>query len=195
MSPAFPLGSFAYSHGIETAISEGLITDPDTLEAWVRVILTRGSGWNDAILLSQARSGGDLRDMARALASSKERLEESEAQGAAFAKTVVAFGQSVPEGPLPVVVGEASRALVLDTHQVCALYLQSFAGNLVNCAVRFVPLGQTNGQRVLNAFAPIIADVAHSAAIASLDDIRGGAFGADLAAMRHETQTARMFLS
>ena len=69
------------------------------------------------------------------------------------------------------------------------------AANLISAGVRLIPLGQTDGQRVLAALEPTIAAAAERAVATALDDIGGAAFRADLAAMRHETQYTRLFRS
>jgi urease accessory protein len=198
LSPAFPLGSFAYSHGLEQAIAAGAVRDAADLAAWVGDVLEHGSGRNDAILLCAAlRSGADhaaLADIARALAASAERLTETEAQGAALAATVNALaGADRPAAPLPVALGAAAAGLGLPPGRVAALYLQAFAQTLVLAAVRFVPLGQTEGQKVLAALGPLIERVAAEAAAAGLEDLGGAAVGADIAAMAHETMQVRIF--
>ena len=164
LSPAFPLGSFAYSHGLETAITEGQVTSADTLQAWLETVISRGTGWTDALLVCAAKRGEDMTALTRALAGSRERLEESEAQGAALATTLRAMGHAVPEAPLPVVLGTAVRGFQTETDKILALYLQNFATNLVQIAVRFVPLGQSEGQRVLASLQPVSAATARRAA-------------------------------
>ncbi|MEM1374439.1 MAG: urease accessory UreF family protein [Pseudomonadota bacterium] len=193
LSPAFPLGSFAYSHGLETAISDGKVRDATSLQDWLEIVVARGGGWSDAILLCATLRGEDVRGLARALAGSRERLEETEAQGAAFASTLRAMGQEARDGPLPVALGEAARALDLAPETVASMYLQSFTSNLVSCAVRFVPLGQSTGQTVLSAMAPLIDDTARRAAQTRTEALYTGAVFSDISAMRHEAQDARIF--
>ncbi|MEM8592905.1 MAG: urease accessory UreF family protein [Pseudomonadota bacterium] len=193
LSPAFPLGSFAYSHGLETAISDGQVRDAGSLEAWLEVILTSGAGWNDALLLCAARRGEDVVELARAVAGSKERLEETEAQGAAFATTLAALGRQVPAAPLPVALGIAAQGLEVENFDLAALYLQNFMSNLVQCAVRFVPLGQSEGQGVLARLQPSITLTAARAIEADLAHLGSGTFMSDISAMRHEAQVARVY--
>ena len=202
LSPAFPLGSFAYSHGLEAAISAGEVTDSAGAGRWISDVLAHGSGWNDAVLLALALGEGAdlgaLTAVARALAASRERLEETEAQGAALARTVSDLtGRAVATMPFPVALGAAAAPLGLPAERVVALYLQAFAGTLALAAVRFVPLGQTEGQRVLADLHPAIlrlaADAAREAAAEGLGALGGAALGADLAAMRHETLEVRIF--
>lgn len=198
LSPAFPTGAFACSHGLEQVITDGHVHDSGTLTNWLTDILSLGTGQQDAILLSHAldpdADHDALSDLARALASSRERLTETLDQGAAFARTVAALtGHEMPPRPLPIAVGAASQSLKLPKTQIIALYLHAFASNLVSVAVRFVPLGQTEGQLVLAALHPLIGQIANDAARASLDDIGTAAFAADIAAMRHETLPVRIF--
>ncbi len=200
LSPAFPLGAFAYSHGLEAAIDAGQVSDAQTLEAWLGSVLQHGAGRSDAILLCHAMRGAppasDLAALVEALSASRERWMETREQGAAFVRTVNALkGTDQPAQPLPVAVGVAAADLGLEPAQVAALYLHAFMSNLVSVGIRFVPLGQTDGQGVLARLKPAIVELAEVAAKASLDEIGGAAFGADLAAMRHEEMEVRLFKS
>ena len=198
LSPAFPVGGYAYSHGLEWAISAGDITSAEDLQRWIGTVLTEGAGRTDAILLAQAlRPEADLpalSALAQALAASRERLVETLEQGRALGQTIAALtGQPLPEMPYPVALGAAARGLGLPAEPVVALYLHAFASALVQAAVRFVPLGQTEGQAVLAALHPVILQVAAKAVQAGIDQIGSGAFRSDLAAMRHETMDVRIF--
>lgn len=193
LSPAFPLGSYAYSQGLETAIADGSVRDGATLQSWVTEVLRHGSGAGDAVLLARAHGGEDMADMAEAMAGSAERWCETRDQGTALAKVLTELGYSVPQAALPVVLGVAARALDVSPREVIALYLQAMAGNLVTVAVRFVPLGQTEGQRVLAALAPVISEVADWAAEAQIEDLTLATIGADQASMRHAEAEVRMF--
>jgi len=196
LSPAFPTGAFAYSHGLETEIGTGAVHDADSLTAWLTNILRFGAGWQDAVLLAQALEGDRdaVDDLARALAPCAERLQESLDQGTAFARTVAGItARALPPRMLPVAVAEAAAPLDLPQEDVAVLYLQGFAGNLVTIAIRHVPLGQTEGQAVLARLTPLIHDLAARASRGSLDDIGTCALAGDLAALQHETQEVRIF--
>lgn len=196
LSPAFPTGGFAYSHGLETVITDGT-RDAQGIGDWIAGVLRHGSGQSDAVLLSLTFRGADAAEIdatARALAGTRERLTETLDQGAAFARTVAALtGRDLPPRALPVAVGEAARDLALPVTEVLAIYLHAFAANLVACATRFAPLGQTEGQGVLASLHPVVAEVASHAAGAGLDDIGTAALAAELAAMRHEDLDVRIF--
>lgn len=198
LSPGFPVSSYAYSHGLETEIAAGRVATAADVAEWVAAVLRAGAGRSDAILMLAAlRGGGEadaLADLARALAGSRERLEETEAQGAALSATLAALG--VGDGvarPYPVALGLAARDLDLPEGMVARLYLQAFAGALVSAAVRFVPLGQAQGQGILADLHPVIDRVAAEAVVAGLDGIGTAVFGADLAAMAHEGLEVRIF--
>jgi urease accessory protein len=198
LSPAFPTGGYAYSHGLEQVITDGAVSDGDSLRRWLADVLTFGAGRQDAVLLALSLRGGADHDalsaLARALQTSAERLSETMEQGAAFARAVSALtGRDLPARPLPVAVGQAASTLDLPPAQVLALYLHAFASNLVSAAVRFVPLGQDAGQAVLSALHPVVDGLARDLVDATLDDLQSAALGADLAAMRHETLDVRIF--
>ncbi|EAQ25745.1 Urease accessory protein UreF [Roseovarius sp. 217] len=196
LSPAFPTGAFAYSHGLERQISTGVVTDAASLEVWLTNVLRFGAGWQDAVLLAQSLDGDSsaLDDLARALQPCAERLQETREQGAALARTVAGItGRVLPMRSLPVALGEAAKPLDLPKLDVISLYLQGLAGNLVTIAIRHIPLGQTDGQLVLSRLLPLIHDLARSAADATLDDLGGCALAGDLAALQHETQEIRIF--
>lgn len=199
LSPAYPVGAFAWSHGVEQAIQDGRIADPAGLEAWLRTCLREGSGRSDAIWLRLAAGPGDVRDLdaeARAFAPSAERLAETARQGAAFVRTTNAvWGLDLPDLVLPVAVGRAVRMMALDPDAAVLLYLQAFASNLVSAALRLMPMGQTEGQRVLAALQDDILGIAAGTRGATRDDIFSNAFLSDIASMRHETLEPRLFQS
>lgn len=197
LSPGFPTGGFAYSHGLEAAVVAGDISTEAALADWLGDILAHGAGWNDAVLMACALRGDDmagLADVARALAGSAERLRETEEQGAAFARARAEMtGQPVAPLPLPLAVAQAARGLHLPAAQVIALYLHAFAANLVSAAVRFVPLGQAAGQRVLAGLHPLIGALAGRAVASGLADLAQSAFRAEMQSAAHETLEVRIF--
>ncbi len=200
LSPAYPVGGFAYSHGLETAVRQGWVTDAATLEAWLGDVLADGSGKADALWIWLARRGdqqdADLDALARAWQPARERLRESERQGAAFAQvTAEVWSLDLPPMLLPVALGAAARQMDMDAEAVAALYLQAFTGNLVSAAQRLMPLGQTTAQGVLARLSPLCAEVAARTGGMSLDDMASNAFLSDIAAMKHETLEPRLFQS
>ncbi len=202
LSPAFPVGAFAYSHGIEWAVEAGDIADEAALLGWLTTVLRDGSGRSDAILLRHAHAACDddaaleaLSELAFALAPARERRAETRDQGGAFARAAAPWG-TLPEAlAYPVAVGALAGRHAINADMAAAGYLQAFAANLISAAVRIVPLGQSAGLRVLAALEPLLATVTDGTRDASLDDLGGCAFRSDIAAMRHETQYTRLFRS
>jgi len=198
MSPAFPTGAFAYSQGLEWAIEEGRVTDRDSLSQWIGDILTRGGGWNDAVIFARCweDDASALNELALALSPTRERHLETTQLGRAFRIAAGVFAApplTEEEIAYPVAAGAACAAMRIDRHAALLSYLQGFAAALTSVAVRLVPLGQTAGLEVLRDLAPLVARVSEKAAQASLDDLGAITIGADIASMKHETMHSRVF--
>ena len=208
LSPAFPTGGFAYSHGLEWAVEAGDVATRAQLVDWLSDLIAHGSLWNDCILLRHACRAADgpaLRELAAyacACAASRERQEEMLAQGAAFRRALAVWhdtpepehdADGVPCWPLPVAIGSAFRAERLDEDAGCLAALHAAVCNLVSAAVRLVPLGQTDGLRTIAALETLVRHTAQRSRDATLDDIGGMCLRSDIAAMRHETQQTRLF--
>ena len=198
MSPAFPIGSFAYSHGLETAIVENEITTQGDVESWIADLMTQGSGWNDAVLFAQCWSSdsAELNDLALSMASSSERYLETTQLGRSFAIAASVFTNvEFPEGDLayPIAAGMACKSMGVDQHSALLAFLQGFGAAQVSVAVRLVPLGQTAGLHVLKNLMPIISKTANRAATATLNDLGSCTLLADIAAMNHEHLQPRIF--
>lgn len=201
-SPSFPIGGYCYSHGLEQVISDGLVGTEAELSSWIADVLVAGSGRKDAILLSESwKARSDRRVMeiahyAEALSPSRERHRETMELGKAFALTVNSvLGYSLAPMAYPVVAGRAASMSGCPLPDTLRFFLHAFAAGLVSAAVRFMPLGQTSGQRVLNSLFDTCDRVADSAAGAGLDEIGGCAFLSDIASMKHETMNPRIFLT
>jgi urease accessory protein len=214
MSPAYPVGAFSYSSGIEWAVEAGDIGSAETLRAWLATMIRQGSVFCDAALFAHAHraavAGDDetlaaVAELAAALAGSKERFLETTAQGQAF-RDITRAAWPTPAldrlaaawgGPLayPVVVAAACAGHGIALVPALDAFLHSVVSNLVSAGMRLIPLGQTDGQRVLAALEIEIAQAAALARSIALDDIGGTAPRTDIASMRHETQYTRLFRS
>ncbi|MBL3607815.1 urease accessory protein UreF [Rhodovulum sulfidophilum] len=199
LSPAYPVGAFAYSHGLEAAVASGAVGDGTALQDWLEDILRFGAGRSDTIFLKAAHEAR-LEDLpridalARAFQPSAERRTETTAQGAAFAQvTSAVWPGDLPAFAYPVALGRAARLHDLPLGLTARMYLQAFVSNLVSAGIRLIPIGQTEGQRVLTALQPLCEEVAEVALTETLDDLAGTTFLADIASMTHETQYSRLF--
>jgi urease accessory protein len=202
LSPAYPMGAFAYSHGLESAVAAGWVTDETSLFEWLEDILRYGSGRSDAAWIWLAFQAEDdvevtkLDRMARAFCPARERLREAERQGQAFGR-VTSEVWDIPQGDFlfPIALGRAAKLVDLDPHAATTLYLQGFLGNLASVAQRLMPFGQVAAQRVLSQLNPSCAEIARIAKTLGPDDISSSAFLSDIAAMQHETLEPRLFQS
>lgn len=214
LSPAFPVGGFAYSSGIEWAVEAGDIADAGTLRDWLAAMLVEGAGRSDAIFLAHAHRAVEMADdvalrevaeLAAAFVPSRERQLETSAQGRAFIDiarsawscaglepAIAAAGGAIV---YPVAVGLVSAAHGIPLAPTLQAFLHALTSNWISAGSRLIPLGQTDCQRVLAGLEAVVAATAQRAVSATLDDIGSATFRADLASLRHEAQYTRLFRS
>ena len=194
-SPAFPVGAFSYSGGLETAIARGAVHDRDSLADWLTVSLLNGTAFTDAVCLRAALAGREVNDLCLALCAGAERYQETTELGAAFAN-VMRETQDIdlPEGlAYPVAVGLAARALGLAPQATLAAFLQGFCMNQISVAVRAVPIGQMEGQSCLRSLMPVIERALETVMVTSPDEMGSFALAGDLCALEHETAEQRIY--
>jgi urease accessory protein len=214
LSPSFPVGAFAYSHGLEWAFESGDLHDAATLHDWLDALVSHGSLRNDLILFActaRAVENGDdgalvaIAELALALANSAERRLETVTQGNAFVMALRAAWpcaaidrlKAVWGGDVayPVAVATASAGHGLPLVASLEAYGLAFVANLVSASVRLGIVGQTDGQKVTASLVPAVQAAAAAAELATLDDLGGCALRSDIASLRHETQYSRLFRS
>jgi urease accessory protein len=214
LSPAYPVGAFSYSSGIEWAVEAGDIRDIETLRHWLEAMLTEGSGMSDGILFNHAHRAVTCGDdaslvetagLAAAFVPTRERYRETTALGRAFVDVTCAAWpcpaltklQQLWHGAVayPIAVGVACAGHAIPLAPALHAFLAAVTSNWVSAGVRLIPLGHTDGQRVLQALEPAVATTAQCAIAAPLDDLSSATFRADLASVMHETQYTRLFRS
>ncbi len=212
LSPAYPVGSYTYSHGLENALEQGLISDAGDARKWISDILSLGSGVPDLVFVSEAYDAvgspdrlRDVAELAIAFQPTAEISLESRAQGEAFLKVTTAAWhcdaldtlQKVWPGPYayPVVVGVAAFGHGVEKTATLVAYAHAFVANLVSAAVRLIPLGQTEGQRITARLAADVRAVAQRALTTPLESVSSTTPVADITSMQHETQYTRLFRS
>lgn len=205
LSPAFPLGGFSYSGGLERAVHDGLLKHAGDLELWLATGLEHGFLWNDAVLLAASHRVGDddigaIAALAAALAGSRERHAETLALGAAFITAASAWPSPVLEAlpaetALPVAFGAVAAAHGIGLEAACQGYLHAQVSQSISAAIRLSLAGQVAGLSVLSALEANILAATARAAASSLDDLGGCTFRADIAVLGHETQHSRLFRS
>ena len=209
LSPAFPVGAFAYSHGLEAAVESSDISDAATCAAWIDDLVAAGSIRADCVLLAAAWAADDampVNALALALAPSQERQLETGTQGTAFL-TAVAAAWPAPnitrfrtalddaETAYPVAVGVAAAAHGLPLRDTLAAFALAAVSNLVSAVLRLGPIGQSDAQAIIAACCPALEKLAAWAETSTLADLGTATWRADIASMRHETQYSRLFRS
>lgn len=217
LSPSFPVGAFSYSHGTEYAVETGLVHDRESLRRWVAGIVGLGAGRVDAELFRTAYRAVAARDevlltwvleRGDALRPTAELGVETAGQGEAFITAVtgpwpadaldwlraVATARQRPI-VYPIAVGAAAAAHGISLLPALTAYLHALAANLVSAGIRLVPLGQSDGQRVIAALEAGIRSAAAAALERRREDIGGTSLMVDWASARHETQYTRLFRS
>ena len=195
-SPAFPIGAYSYSHGLETAIQDGLITNGVSLESYISTLLLYGSGRNDGLFIKAAYEvEKEANALCLAICASKERWQETTELGQAFSRVAnTSYQTDLPDGlAYPVAVGQAARTMDLDLTLTLQSYLQAFVANLISVGVRAIPIGQQAGQHCLVRLYPVIEEVIMQAAEASLAEVGSSALLSDLMAMKHEHSVPRIY--
>jgi len=217
LSPAFPVGAFSYSHGLEAAVEAGMVTNREEMSSWIETIILVGTGRVDAALL-RAAHGAVTGDDAAGLLWALERGDamrptrelglESLSQGAAFAGAAARHWSSPNlerlaqlaeresrEVAYPVAVGVAAADHGIPLLPALEAYLHGFAANIVSAGVRAVPLGQSDGLHVLAMLEPIIIEAAGAALARPVEDLGSATVMVDWASSVHETQYSRLFRS
>jgi len=215
LSPAYPIGAFSYSHGVETAVEEGFITDRVSLVGWLQTVLTDGTGRVDGALFAAAWRAADAKDWktfdaiaerAAAWRGTSEMALESRQQGGSFLSITknawkhpdleAAHARLAGEIALPVAVALASAVHGIALEMALSGYLHAFTANLISAALRTVPLGQSDGQLALAALEAYVNQTARAAmAVQSLDEVGTATPLLDWCSLKHETQYTRLFRS
>ncbi|WP_375408231.1 urease accessory protein UreF [uncultured Methylobacterium sp.] len=214
LSPTYPVGAYAYSHGLEWAVECGVVRDEATLAGWLSDVLELGSGRNDLILAAHAhRAAGEadpdglvtVNDLALALAPSRELHLETTQQGRSFLDaTLVAWphptlsrlADALPaEVAYPVAFGLSAGAHGMALPPVISGFGLAFMQNLVSAALRLAPVGQGAGTRVIAGLTPRVVALAETIPALTLDDLGSATLRLDLGSFRHETQYSRIFRS
>ncbi len=217
LSPSFPVGAYTYSHGVEYAVEDGLVTSGETLGDWCEGALLFGAGRMDGMFFCEAwrlAHKGDIEGLvelnayANAMRPTSEMALESEAQGRAFLTTLsdvvpskylanlaTAFKESDELAAYPVIVGAVAAFEKIHCEPALVAYLHAFAANLVSAGVRLVPLGQTAGQKALMGLEDAVKETASQALNTDFRDIGSSAPVIDWTSMQHETQYTRLFRS
>jgi urease accessory protein len=214
LSPAYPVGAFSYSSGIEWAVETGDIGDAATLRRWIELMLSAGAGMSDGIFFCHAHRAVtcaddaalvEVAELAAAFVPTRERFHETTAIGRAFLEvTQMAWPcpafvrlQQLWRGPVayPIAVATACAGHAVPLDPALHAFLTAVSTNWISAGIRLIPLGHTDGQRILKALEPTVMATAKHALATRLEDVGSAVFRADIASARHETQYTRLFRS
>jgi len=208
-SPTLPVGAFSYSQGLEAAVEAGLVRDRASAERWIRDLLDLPLARMEAPILARliaAWRSGDCAAVERwneeflASRETRELRAETVQMGYSLSTLLAQLGDAAPleaidEPSFPAAYAFAVARWKIEPQAAVVAYLWAWLENQVMAALKAVPLGQTDGQRILLALGERVAEVAREAG--SLEDDALGAIAPGLAMLCacHETQYSRLFRS
>lgn len=212
LSPSYPVGAYTFSQGIETAVEAELIATGEDAENWIADMLRCGNGQADVAFLARAwEAASDAKQLRTivehvlAFQPTAELRREITAQGDAFLKASTAIWKCeeiellqsvlVAGCPYPVAVGVAAKGHGVERHAAMVAFAQGYVSNLVSAAVRLIPLGQTDGQRIIANLMPLVLETVDTVADIPLENVATATIIADILSMQHESQYTRLFRS
>ena len=210
LSPTYPVGAYSFSHGLEYAVEAGLVTDRESVHDWIATVMTAGNGFADLVFVAAAWESelselSGLNEYVLAFQGTAELRLESTAQGRAFLSVTAAAWPceataalaAIPHDDVTyaVAVGAVAKSHDIDQREAVLAYAHAFAANLVSAAVRLVPLGQTDGQRITAVLLPTCMAAAERALATTPDEASTSTPMVDIASMKHEHQYTRLFRS
>lgn len=211
VSPALPIGAFAYSQGLEQAVADGAVSNEGEAADWALGLLEHSLGTLDLPILSRmilAAKSGQTEVLARwsvwLLASrpTAEMRAEDRQLGAALARTLEAIGVETASGwserddvTQAAMFAVAVAAFRIPTEVALCGFAFAWSELVAGAAVRLVPLGQSAGQRLIAAAGERIPEVVARALTLADDELGTAAPGQAIASALHETLYSRLFRS
>ena len=196
-SSSFPVGSYAYSHGLEALIDDNKIKNKDDVREYLEALLFYGSLRNDYIFLKSIYIGEEINDLILASASSKERHIEMIDMGNSFRKIMKDSWELELEENTSFVYCISKAALHFDIkfEDLIKFYLQSYISNLINVCVKHIPMSQKEGQILNVNFIDQIQKFLEKSDQLTLKDIGTSFFISDIFAIKHENLDSRIYLT
>lgn len=213
-SPALPVGAYSYSEGIETLSSQGAIANSTDLLSWLTAELQWGGIRLEAAIMQRAymaahRQQSKTIEYWNQWLSAWRETAEMRSQSWQMGRSLLRlFADLEPDlaPQLPSFLEEENcnfaiaYALITQIWKIplaeaTLIYLHSWAANLISAAVRAVPLGQTEGQRLLRQLMPVLETAQLQIQSLTTADLMACSWGPTLASMQHETLYSRLFRS
>ncbi|MEM9694899.1 MAG: urease accessory UreF family protein [Myxococcota bacterium] len=204
-SATLPIGTYAYSDGLETAVERGWVTDEEETLAWLTGRLYHQLARVDLPILARLYDGGDITlwtQRLRAMRDSAEARYADRSMGQALLRLLGDLGleeanpwRTAPTACPALGFALAGRAWALDREVLLGAYAWSYGEGQVAAAVKLVPLGQTAGQRILSRWGALLPEVVSTSLDLKDDELGTCAPHAAIASAWHEHQTVRLFRS
>ena len=196
-SSSFPIGSYAYSHGLEALIDDKKIKNKDDVKEYLDALLFYGTLRNDYIFMKSIYKGEEINELILASASSKERKIEMIDMGNSFRKIMKdSWELSLPENTSFIYcLAKAGLYFDIKFDDLIKFYLQSFISNLINVCVKHIPMSQKDGQSLNVIFINQIQEFLSHSDKLTLKDIGTTFFIGDMFAIKHEYLDSRIYLT
>lgn len=212
VSPTLPVGAFSYSEGLETIVQTELIVDLATLEHWLVQELRYGAIRLEAAVFARVYAAVQTGDLAQlkhwnhwisAFRETEELREQSWQMGRSLSRLLQdlqpnlasLFNACGEPCNFTIAFALAAAHWQVDLQSAILGYLHSWASNLVNAGVRLIPLGQTQGQRLLLQLYPQMEETVGTILELTDDELWNCSWGLTIASMTHETLYSRLFRS
>ena len=196
-SSSFPIGSYAYSHGLEALIDDKKIKNNNDVKEFLDALLFYGTLRNDYIFMKSIYKGEEINELILASASSKERQIEMIDMGNSFRKIMKdSWELSLPENTSFIYcLAKAGLHFDIKFDDLIKFYLQSFISNLINVCVKHIPMSQKDGQSLNVIFINQIQEFLSHSDKLTLKDIGTTFFIGDIFAIKHENLDSRIYLT
>ena len=196
-SSSFPIGSYAYSHGLEALIDDKKIKNKNDVKKFLDALLFYGTLRNDYIFMKSIYKGEEINELILASASSKERQIEMIDMGNSFRKIMKdSWELSLPENTSFIYcLAKAGLHFDIKFDDLIKFYLQSFISNLINVCVKHIPMSQKDGQSLNVIFINQIQEFLTHSDKLTLKDIGTTFFIGDIFAIKHENLDSRIYLT
>ncbi|MSQ55333.1 MAG: urease accessory protein UreF [Betaproteobacteria bacterium] len=201
-SPALPVGAYSYSGGLEAAIEAGVVQDAASAERWIGEVLEHSVARMEAPILArmlrEPASVGRWNGLFLASREAAELRAETVQMGYSLSRLLRDLGvelAELDEPSFPAAYAAAARAWGIEPRAALVAYLWAWVENQVMAAVKAVPLGQTDAQRMLFALGARLDGVAERAEALADDELGNFTLGLAILSSLHETQYSRLFRS
>ncbi len=196
-SSSFPIGSYAYSHGVESLIDTKKIQNKSDVIEFLEAVLNYGTLRNDYIFIKSIYNNLEINDLILSNATSKERQIEMIAMGNSFRNIMRdSWDLNLQENSAFIYcLSKAAIYFNIDFNDLIKFYFQSFISNLITVCVKHIPVSQKDGQSINVMFINKIQDFINNSKDLTLDDIGTTFFIGDLFSMKHENQETRIYLT